>query len=58
MDNGDNGTYVIDKQFNIVDRLFYNGPEQNNHPFEEMTFAFREANDRFFISQNGKVRTY
>ena len=57
MDNGDNGTYVIDDQFNIVDRLFYDGPEQSNHPFEEMVIAFRAANDRYFM-QNGKARLY
>ena len=57
MDNGDNGTYVIDDQFNIVGRLFYDGAEQNHHPFEEMVIAFRTANDNFFMS-NGSPRTY
>lgn len=57
MDNGDNGTYVIDEQFNIIDRLFYDGPEQRNHPFEEMVLAFREANDKFFLT-NGRPRVY
>lgn len=56
-DNGDNGTYVIDNQFNIVDRLFYDGPEQNKHPFEEMVMAFRAANDRYFM-HDGTPRTY
>jgi len=47
--NLDNGTYVIDEKFNIVDRLFHDGPEQNVHPFEEMVLEFRAANDKFFV---------
>lgn len=27
-DNGDNGTYVIDEKWNIVDRLYFDGAEQ------------------------------
>ena len=48
-DNGDNGTYLIDEKFNIINRLFHDGPEQNNHPFDEMVLAFRDANDSFFL---------
>ena len=48
-DNGDNGTYVVDSQFNIVDRLFKRRSEQNVHPFEDMVLAFHKANDQFFI---------
>jgi|6_EtaG_2_1085325.scaffolds.fasta_scaffold01456_9 hypothetical protein len=57
MNNGDNGTYVIDERFDIIDRLFYSGPEQNNLPFEEMVSAFHKANDRFFL-MNGRPRVY
>ena len=51
MDNLDNGTYVIDEKFNIVDRLFFDGVEQNVHPFEEMVLEFRAANDKFFVQR-------
>ena len=50
-DNGDNGTYVIDDEFNIVDRLFTRGPEQEHWPYEDMCKAIREANDKFFIDE-------
>ena len=34
-DNGDNGVYIIEN-WEIVDREFYNGAEQNNHDLLEM----------------------
>ena len=34
-DNGDNGVYVI-KNWEIIDRLFYDGEEQTRHDFGEM----------------------
>ena len=51
--NGDNGTYVVDTNFNIVDRLFYEGREANYHDYDEMRDAFKQANDRYFIKQEG-----
>jgi len=51
--NGDNGTYVVDANFNIVDRLFYEGPEANYHDYDDMRDAFKQANDRYFIKQEG-----
>jgi hypothetical protein len=47
-DNFDNGTYVIDSQFNIVERLFTRGPEQQNHDYDEMKQDIKNANDKFF----------
>lgn len=31
VNNGDNGTYIIDDELNIVGREFFNGTEQNSH---------------------------
>ena len=47
-DNGDNGTYVIDENFKIVNRLFQRYPEQDNHSFDGMKEHIKKANDRFF----------
>ena len=49
--NGDNGTYVVDANFNIVDRLFYKGREANYHDYNEMRNGIKQANDRYFIKQ-------
>ena len=58
-DNGDNGTYVIDSRFNIVDRLFNRTKsEQDFHPYKEMVLAFCKANDQFFLTSDGSPRTY
>ena len=57
-DNGDNGTYVVDSQFNIVDRLFKRSPEQDGHPYKEMVREFCKANDQFFLTPEGSPRTY
>ena len=57
-DNGDNGTYVVDSQFNIVDRLFKRFPEQDNHTYKEMVREFCKANDQFFLTSEGFPRTY
>ena len=47
-DNCDNGVYVIDSKFNIVDRQYMRNPEQSQHDPEEIKQAFRDANDRYF----------
>ena len=47
-DNCDNGVYVIDSDFNIVDRQYMRGREQSQHDPEEIKQAFRDANDRYF----------
>ena len=50
-DNCDNGVYVIDSAFNIVDRKFTENmlrPEQAVYDPEEMKQAFRDANDIHF----------
>ena len=51
-DNGDNGVYVIDKYFNIVERKFMRNPEQTTPSVEDMKGAIKEANDKFFESTN------
>lgn len=46
--NGDNGTYVLDQEFNIIKRLYMNKPEQNVYSFQEVYVAMKKANDEFF----------
>tara|TARA_R100000808_G_scaffold16145_1_gene36637 strand:- start:10970 stop:11350 length:381 start_codon:yes stop_codon:yes gene_type:complete len=50
-DNGDNGTYVIDKNFNIVERLHFRSSfgEQREYDFNEMKKAIKKVNDQFFV---------
>lgn len=50
-DNGDNGTYVIDEEFNIVDRLFQNYPEQDHYNFEDLKQHIKSVNDQFFLTE-------
>ena len=49
----DNGTYVIDNDFNIVDRIgLYEGfVEQSYHDPEEMYAHVREKNDIHFVEE-------
>lgn len=42
-DNGDNGVYVLDDRFNIIDRLFFEGKEQNGYGMAEMLESINEA---------------
>ena len=47
-DNNDNGVYVIDSNFNIVDRQYMLGEEKSNYDPEEVKQAFRDTNDIYF----------
>mgnify|MGYP007069933479 CR=1 FL=1 len=42
-DNGDNGIYLIDDNFNIVGRKYYEGMEQNIYPFKDMLLSIDKA---------------
>ena len=60
-DNGDNGTYVIDSQFNIIERLFFNhDTEQSHWDYDGMKKQIKKVNDSFFLNYPsiGKVITY
>ena len=57
LDNCDNGTYVIDQRFNIVERLFQRNPEQTHWNYDEMKAHIKSANDQFFM-RNGQPRLY
>ena len=57
-DNGDNGTYVVDSQFNIVDRLFKRSTEQSHWDNAEMKTEIKKANDQFFLASDGSPRMY
>lgn len=43
-DNGDNGTYVIDDNFKIVAREFFDGKEQSNYSSTEMEVFIKLTN--------------
>ena len=50
-DNGDNGTYVIDNNLNIVGRKYFdNREEQQKYKPNEMKQHFKQVNDTFFAS--------
>lgn len=49
-DNNNNGVYVIDSNFNIVDRQYMLGTEQSDYDSEDMKQAFRDANDSYFLA--------
>lgn len=42
IDNGDNGVYVIEN-WEVVDRLYHKGKEQNNHDLLQMLFDINNA---------------
>lgn len=43
-ENWDNGVYVIDDKFNIIDRLHFDHAEQMEYDIEEMTASLIEKN--------------
>ena len=47
-DNNNNGVYIIDSNFNIVDRQYMLGEEKSNYDPEEVKQAFRDTNDIYF----------
>lgn len=50
--NGDNGVYVINKDFDIIERRFYKYSEQNNYKFEDFLIYIDELMPKNF--QKGK----
>ena len=50
-DNGDNGTYVIGDNWNILTRLHHNGTEQTHHKLDEMVTAIKEKNNMHFLEK-------
>ena len=42
-DNFDNGVYIIDDNFNIVDRKYYEGEEQTEYPLADMLASIDKA---------------
>ena len=47
-DNNNNGVYIIDSNFNIVDRQHMRGEEKSNYDPEEVKQAFIDTNDIYF----------
>ena len=56
----DNGTYVLDNEFNIVGRkgLRVGFTEQSVYPYEDMLRVVREKNDKHFRSALGELRSH
>jgi hypothetical protein len=46
--SGDNGVYIIDKSFNIIDRLDFENEEQQIYLFEDIYDWTRKENDKYF----------
>ena len=55
-DNGDNGTYLISEDLNIVGRKHFSSEEQRYYDFYEMKKAIKKANDKFFIPKEEKKK--
>ena len=54
--SGDNGVYIIDKNFNIIDRLeFENRKEQQVYPFKEIYDWTRKENDKHFMDNEPDI---
>lgn len=56
-DNGDNGVYVID-EWNIVDRLYFEGEEQNRFPLKEMMMSIAERQPKAFKLTEKQIDKY
>ena len=49
-DNCDNGTYVVDSNFNIIERLYFDNQQEQNHwDYDEMKAHIKMINDQFFV---------
>ena len=46
--NSDNGTYVVDENFNIIERLYFSGEEQDHWNYDEIKAHIKKVNDPFF----------
>ena len=53
--SGDNGTYIIDKDFNIIDRLDFERKEQQVYPFKEIYDWTRKENDKHFMDNEPDI---
>jgi hypothetical protein len=50
-DNFDNGTYVIDEEFNIIRREFMHHPDEGQTPedYDKTVMEIKRKNDQFFL---------
>lgn len=56
-DNGDNGVYIIEN-WEIVDREFYNGAEQNNHDLLKMLKDINKCQPEQEQFRDGDIENY
>lgn len=54
-DNSDNGTYVVDSNFNIIERLYFSGEEQDYWDYDEMKARIKKVNDQFFLNDGSEI---
>jgi hypothetical protein len=47
--NGDNGTYIVDEKFNIINRLYFDGREQDEFNYNDIKAHMKTLNDPFFL---------
>ena len=56
-DNCDNGTYVVDSNFNIIERLYFDNQQEQNHwDYDEMKAHIKMINDQFFIADSDEAQ--
>tara|TARA_B100000131_G_scaffold157630_1_gene152907 strand:+ start:179 stop:580 length:402 start_codon:yes stop_codon:yes gene_type:complete len=48
LDNYDNGVYIIDNNWEIVEREYNRNPEQQHHDYNEMVESIKKINDPIF----------
>ena len=54
-DNSDNVTYFVDSNFNIIERLYFSGEEQDYWDYDEMKARIKKVNDQFFLNDGSEI---
>ena len=56
LDNYDNGVYIIDNNWEIVEREYNRLPEQQHHDYNEMVESIKKINDPIFKEEKSNWR--
>ena len=56
LDNYDNGVYIIDNNWEIVEREYNRNPEQQHHDYNEMVESIKKINDPIFKEEKSNWR--
>ena len=54
-DISDNVTYFVDSNFNIIERLYFSGEEQDYWDYDEMKARIKKVNDQFFLNDGSEI---